>query len=124
MGKITKGKIAKMVKLDKELEEIKKEASDSLAKAKKNKDNELEIERGKVKEGDLWEEVYRLGQDCEAGKELKKLYPEVFELYTKQDKKVKEVDDYFLNEFGFTFNQITPARLIKLVSAIMDWKNE
>ena len=117
-------KFDKLEKLEKEKEKLEKQASDLLKKAKQNKNNEVETKRGKLPEGDLWEEVFRLGQDCEAGKILKEKYPEVFKAYEKQNEKSKEIDRFFSDSFGFSFNSITPTRLIKFVSDIIDWKNE
>lgn len=124
MTKITKDKIAKLVKLEQELDDIKSETSDVLAEAKKNGKAEVQLKERKATESDLWDEVFRLGVDCEAGKYLKNQYPKVFDLHIKQKEKSDEIDKYFAEQFGFTFNQITPSRLIKMVSAIIDWKNE
>jgi uncharacterized protein YaaN involved in tellurite resistance len=125
---INKKAISKLKKLEKELEELKSTASDLLAGAKTTKEAEHEIERDgekiTVTEKDLWEEVFRLGKNCQAGELLQKEYPQVFEAYEKQEAKAKEIDELFVKEFGFQFAKITPSRLIKFVEAIIDYKNE
>ncbi len=111
--------INKIKKLDAKLSEQKRKASDLLAQTKLNKDNLLKRDDGvEVKEEDLWAEVFRLGSDCSAGKLLKEKYPEVFKAYEEEKKIADELDQTFFKEFGFNFNQITPARLIKFVEAI------
>ena len=126
---ITKKSISKLKALEKQAKQIKENASDLLAKAKENSETKLhKVEREKetieVSEKDLWEEVYRLGIKCQAGEILQKEYPEVFKAYENQEAKAKEIDDFFLNEFGFQFAKITPTNLIKFVEAIIDYKNE
>jgi len=125
---INKKAISKLKKFEKESDELKATASDLLAGAKETQEAEHDIEReGKkitVTEKDLWEEVFRLGQKCQAGEILQKEYPQVFEAYEKQAAKTKEIDEFFITEFGFQFRQITPSRLIKFVEAIIDYKNE
>ncbi len=126
---ITKKSISKLKALEKQVKQIKENASDLLAKAKENSETKLhKVEREKetieVSEKDLWEEVYRLGIKCQAGEILQKEYPEVFKAYENQEAKAKEIDDFFLNEFGFQFAKITPTNLIKFVEAIIDYKNE
>lgn len=118
--------INKIKKYDAKLEEQKQYASDLLKSVKQFKDNKITITReGKeveVTEGDLWEEVYRLGAESDAGKKLKEKYPKVFEAFEEQEKMKKELDKVFYKEAGFSFSQITPARLIKFVEAIIDNK--
>lgn len=126
---ITKKSISKLKALEKQAKQIKENASDLLAKAKENSETKIhKVEREKetieVSEKDLWEEVYRLGIKCQAGEILQKEYPEVFKAYENQEAKAKEIDDFFLNEFGFQFAKITPTNLIKFVEAIIDYKNE
>ena len=126
--RITKNKIAKLRKLENEANDLKAKASDLLAQAKLHKDVEHKVKRGEnevmLSESVLWDEVWRLGKDCQAGKILEAEYPEVFNAYEEQNKKAQEIDDYFAKEFGFNFSQITPSRLIDMVEAIIDYKNE
>lgn len=125
--RITKDKIAKLRKIEREANDLKARASDLLAQAKLNKDVEHKVKRGDsevmIPEASLWDEVWRLGKDCQAGKILQEEYPEVFDVYNKQGEKAQEIDDYFAKEFGFNFSQITPSRLIDMVEAIIDYKN-
>jgi hypothetical protein len=126
--RITKTKIAKLSKLEKELENLKREASYKLENAKQLGDIEHTLTRGgekvKVTEKDLWEEVFRLGQNCEAGTILSKDYPEVFDAYKKVDDKAKEMEVYFADKFGFSFSQMSPSRLLRFVEAVIEYKNE
>ncbi len=112
-------KIKKIEQLDKKLDDQKRKASDLLKEAKLNSDKTIKRADGvEVKEGDLWTEVFRLGADREAGKLLKKEYPEVFKAYEEEGKIADELDQTFYKEFGFNFNQMTPSRLIKFVKDI------
>lgn len=128
MAEITKEKIEELVKLEEELDKVKKEASSKLKSAKSNKKQTHELERDgekvEISESDLWDEVFRLGIKCQAGEILQEKYPEVFEAYEKQKEKSKEVDSFFVDKFGFPFAEITPSRLIKLVEAIIEYKND
>jgi hypothetical protein len=124
---ITLEKIEKLDKLEQELEDLKTKASDLLKKAKENKEKTITLNRnGKkaIKEADLWEEVFRLGVKCQAGEALKKKYPEVFDAYTEQDKKATELNNYFLTEFGFSFNNITPTLLLRFIQKIVEYENK
>jgi len=125
--KITKQKIEKLHKLTDEVKHFEFIASENLKTAKdRHGNNRVKLERNGKKielaEKILWEEVFHLGEDSQAGKILKKKYKKVFNLYEKQKDKVKELKNFITKEFGIDFTKITVSDYVKLTEAIIEYK--
>lgn len=120
-------KINKVHQLYSELDQLKEVASELLRTAQDRfQDNEVEIERGgnliKVREKDLWEEIFQLGRKCQAGEVLNAQHPEVFEAYDKEAEKALELKQYLIAEFGIDYQKIKVSDIFKLVEAVVDYK--
>lgn len=116
----------------KDLEETKVKTSDMLILAKENgKDIEHDIERSgktiKLKEKTLWDEVFLMGTDCDAGKLLATKYPELFESFAKQEALAEEIKKYSVLELGFDCTKMTIANYLQitedLVNLLLDERN-
>ena len=143
---ITSNKIQKLKDKEEELNKIKKELTEKVKAAKKNKKTKHIIEREgreiEIEEQDLWEEFYRLEDlESQAGKILSEKYPEVFKNYKKHQKKLKELKDMYEEKIGdigidaprfvklvdginWTLGQIDGETLIEITNAVIDYKNE
>ena len=87
MKTITQKKLEILYKLYDEIQKAEDDVSNFIKKTKVNENGYLPVfrkgeeKRVQVKEKDLWEEVYTLGDDCNAGKALK----EKHEKHSKQE---------------------------------------
>lgn len=92
--------------------------------------NEVEIEREgkkiKIKQRVLWGEVFRhpMGAACQAGIELKKIYPDVFEAYEKQAKMAEELSQWCMKNLMFDYREMGIWNLIQLIGAMIDFKSK
>jgi hypothetical protein len=120
---ITKENLQGLYELYQKLEEAKDRASDLLKTAKDRYGHrEVQLEReGKkitVKEDILWQEVFYLGNDSQAGRELSKKHPEVFEAFEKQNAAAKDCDKYVMMNFGMRSEQVTIGNIFALTEAM------
>lgn len=77
------------------------------------KGQEVEID-----EKTLWEEVYHLGFNCDAGKELEKAHPEVFEAFRKQDQLADELWKFGIEELGVNYRAMTLSDYLKMTEGL------
>jgi len=87
------------------------------------KDRDFDIERKGVKStvtgATLWYEVQNLGQNCEASKILKPLYPLVFELAKEHDVLVKELEVFSNTELHINPTAITLLDIVRIVNSVI-----
>lgn len=126
---LTKEFIESLKEKDKEATNLGREISDKINYVKKTFSNrEQEIERaGKkqtVKEKFLWEEVRNLGTNCEAYEELKKVYPDIFNLSEKQTVIIEDIEQLVITNLGFSFTSMKLVELIELIEAIVNYTKE
>lgn len=74
-----------------------------------------------VKEKVLWQEVYELGLDSDAGKVLEKKYPEVFKYAHDHAKKAEEFNLFAIKNFGLNPAQMTISALVNLILVATDY---
>jgi hypothetical protein len=70
----------------------------------------------------LWDETFYLGKDCEAGKLLASLHPEVFEAYIKQDDYALELKKFCIMELGVDYSKLSLSDYLRLTEALIDLK--
>jgi hypothetical protein len=126
---ITKEHIAKMDTFYKDIDSVKAELDNAYVIAREGaeerkqkvmrkidgKDTEVEAPEDK-----LWYEVANLGEDCEAGKTLKAIYPKVFELSAKHNALVAEMTAYSLKEIGIDPMRITLMDILRIVDGVIE----
>jgi hypothetical protein len=114
-------KFKKLEKLHNEKKKLDELISDNLKtiKARFNDRQHKVIREGKevmVKEKDLWEEIWHLGGDAsvEAGKIMRKKYPDLFILVDKGSTLGEEIGNFTLVHFGFDHKAMTLSNYISL----------
>jgi len=117
--------LTKLYELTDEVKNQKEVASELLRTAKDRFGHvKQKLERdGKeieVTEKVLWDEVYYLGFQCQAGKILDKLHPEVLEAYRKQDVMADELKKFTIIEFGIDFTQLTISDYLKMTEGLFN----
>ena len=120
---ITQEKLNILYKLDAEIKEITDIASENLRVAKDRASLNVHklIRDGKeieVTEKILWDEVFYLGENSEAGNILKKEHPQVFDLYKKQNEKADELRKFCITELGVDYTRMTIAEHIKIIEGM------
>jgi hypothetical protein len=124
---ITKEKIKGLYDIYDDLDRLEADASDAIKKAQLNGSKEVLVNRKdkgkqKVTEKMLWDEVYHLGPESEAGDFLKKKYPEAFKKSDMHNVRANELRDYALAQIGIDSQAIKLRDIIQLVDAIVDLK--
>lgn len=71
-------------------------------------------------EDKLWFEVMNLGVNCDAGKVLKNIYPNVFDAVDKHEKVVSDLNDYCLKEIGIDPLKLSLLDIIKIVDGVIE----
>lgn len=147
---VTKEILAKHDEIRARLDDITERASDALKNAEDNY-GEQEVERTierkvriqkrvlffnlkpqvvtkkevvKVKKKYLWQEVYELGHECEAGKLLKETHPEVFKLTDEQKKVAEEYRQYIIDNFGIDYQAMRFGDYLKLMDLLIAYRLE
>ncbi len=120
---ITQEKLNILYKLDAEIKEITDIASENLRVAKDRASLNVHklMRDGKeieVTEKILWDEVFYLGENSEAGNILKKEHPQVFDLYKKQNEKADELRKFCITELGVDYTRMTIAEHIKIIEGM------
>jgi hypothetical protein len=126
---INSEKIARLNELTDELEVLEGEATEAINLAKVNKDRKAKVERNDgsvqdVTEGMLWDELWTLGPNSEAGVALRKLYPEAFQKSEKHAEKAREINLFTLSELGISSSAIKIRDIVNLVEALVDFKSK
>lgn len=118
-----------LIGLTADCQTINNQVSEELAKIKRdNKDCLHKITRNgqeqEVAERFLWDEIFNLGLDCEAGKLMEAKYPELWENVKKQEELTKKLTNLSIEKFGFDFRQMTLLNLIILIERITEGEKE
>jgi len=127
---IKKSAVKKVYKMDQELQMLLETESDLYKKAMDNKKREHKVKRGEeevtITEGELFEELRacsQMGVDAKVAREkLAEIYPDLFKVVEKREKKNKELNEYILTHFGFDPRQMTIASYLKMTEAVLDYK--
>lgn len=83
-------------------------------------DIEREGKKIQVKQKILWEEIWQLGQNSDAGKVLKEKYPDIFAIEDELVKLKMDRTKLSMEHFGFLLDeQMSPASLVKLIRGIV-----
>lgn len=124
---ITREKIETVYHLYDELAVQKELASEAIKEAQRHGSNAVLIKRKdgteqEVTEKMLWDEVWTLGSDCDAGRFLKGKYPKAFELSDVATAKAKELSTYTLAELGVDSQAIRLSDVIRITEALIEFK--
>jgi len=116
--------VEKVHEINAELSGLKEKASDLLkaAKDRSGKRKATLLRHGKqvmVEENLLWQEVFHLGADCEAGKKLKESHPEVFKAYEEVEGKAAELKAHVRGKLGVDFTAMTISDYLKLTEGMV-----
>ncbi|MCX6785935.1 MAG: hypothetical protein NTZ18_03745 [Candidatus Komeilibacteria bacterium] len=124
---ISEEKITDIVRMTKELEDLEYLASEGLRTVQdQHGQDEVELEREgrpiKLKEKILWDEVFVLGEDSDAGKTLKRKYKDVFDAFRKQGEKANELQAYIMRNFGIDYKKMKFSDYIKLIRGLIQFE--
>ena len=76
-----------------------------------------------AKQNDLWQEVYQLGTESQAGKVLKEKHPAVFVAFEGANELVKELNTIAIMELDLkSYQQISLKDIVTLAEGIAEWK--
>jgi len=76
-----------------------------------------------AKQNDLWQEVYQLGTESQAGKVLKEKHPAVFVAFKSANESVKELNTIAIMELDLkSYQQISLKDIVTLAEGIAEWK--
>ena len=76
-----------------------------------------------AKQNDLWQEVYQLGTESQAGKVLREKHPAVFVAFDESNKLVKELNTISIMELDLkSYQQISLKDIVTLAEGIAEWK--
>ena len=76
-----------------------------------------------AKQNDLWQEVYQLGTESQAGKVLKEKHPAVFAAFEGANELVKELNTIAIMELDLkSYQQISLKDIVNLAEGIAEWK--
>lgn len=123
---INQEKIERLYKIQEEYDTLEIAASDAIKEARLNEGNEVTITRGgkdiQIAEKLLWDEVWNLGGNCEAGQFLRSKYPEAFAKSDDCNQKAQELKDFSLAELGIDSQKIKLSTVLKLIEAVVAMK--
>ena len=127
MKKITQKKLEILYTLYDEIQKAEDDVSNFMKKTKVNENGYLPVfregkeKRAQIKEKDLWEEVYTLGEDCNAGKALKEKYPEVFKAQKKQKAIAVSINVFVARELGLNYRAVKLSDIFKISEAMIEY---
>lgn len=124
---LTREKLDAFHQLNEEVKRAEEIASESLRTAQdrfKHRTHKLqragkEIE---INEKTLWDEVFYLGEDSEAGAILTKLHPQVFANYATQNAAAAKYKAFGLTQLGIDPARMTMSDQLKMVEAMVEFK--
>lgn len=125
---ITKGKISKLNDHFDKLEYYEALASDEIKKAQLNSaEKKAVIKRSngqeqEVTEKMLWDEVWHLGAESEAGAYLRGQYPKVYEIAETQQTEANKLREFCVAELGIDSQRIKIKDVLDLTDAMIDYK--
>lgn len=71
----------------------------------------------------MWDEVFYTGNtECDSGKRLKSLHPDVFAAYEKEKKYAEQLKHYALTELGVDTNKMTLSEYLRVTEELIDLK--
>ena len=124
---ITREKIETVYRLVDELTVQKEVASEAIKEAQRHWGNPVLIKRKdgteqEVTEKMLWDEVWSLGSDCDAGHFLKSKYPLPFQHSDVANAKARELSTYTLAELGIDAQAVRVSDILRLTEAMVEYK--
>lgn len=124
---ITREKIETVYRLYDELAVQKEVASEAIKEAQRHWGNPVLIKRKDGTEQELaekllWDEVWTLGSDCDAGRFLKGKYPKAFELSDVANAKARELSTYTIAELGVDAQAVKLSDIIRITEALVEYK--
>lgn len=123
---ITAKDIEHFHKLFAEFRALTDKASNELNTAKLQQDRQINITRdGKpmsVKEKDLWDEVWHLGANSDAGKALSEKYPSVFQASKQANEKKLEMQKFARAQWDIDPLALSLSDIIRLIEGVVDYK--
>ena len=129
MKKITQNKLKVLYRLYDEIQKAEDDVSNFIKKTKVNENGYLPVlrkgekKRVQLKEKDLWEEVYTLGEDCNAGKALKEKYPEVFKAQKKQKELAISINIFVAKALGLNYRAVKLSDIFRISEAMIEYNN-
>lgn len=122
---ITRNKLQTLKELTKNVGEAKEIASESLRTAQDRfKDVKHKMDReGKeieITEKVMWDEVFYIGPECQSGKILKELHPEVFAAYGRQEECAEELKKFCILELGVDYTALTISDYLTMTEQLFD----
>lgn len=126
--KITRNVVEGLQVLTDDLTKTQEQLSEMVKTVKSYKgDVEHELKReGKmvrIKERYLWDEVYYLGKDSQAGRVLAEKYPEIFELWDLEQKIASDYNIFVKSNLHIDANQMKMSDFIQLILGLIEYKN-
>jgi hypothetical protein len=108
----------------KDLDEIASEGMRTVKDRFQHRTHKL-IREGKeieLTEKTLWDEVFYLGEDSQAGEILKKLHPQVFENYRLMNIAAENYKKFSIVEMGVDASRMNMSDQMKMVEAMVEFK--
>jgi hypothetical protein len=110
-----------------ELDRLKEDASSAIKAAKQNAQKPITITRKggteqKVTEQMLWDELWTLGKQSEAGLRLREKYPEAFAKADAQEAKLTELRAFTVLELGMDAQAVTLRDILRLIEGVVEYK--
>lgn len=127
MLQVTLEKIEKLHELTRATDAAKNVASELLRVAQDRHNNDkhkLEREGKEIEltEKVLWQEVFYIGRDSQAGQVLRKKHQDVFDAYTDQNVKAEELNKFVMQSFGLDYKHMAISDYFNMIEAIVDFK--
>lgn len=121
---ITQDQIEQLYRFYHELDKAKAEASEAIKLAQHNEHNRVTItrengEQQEVTEKMLWDEVWNLSADSEAGRLLRTKYPYAFEQSDEANKIAANLRAFTLAELSIDAQALRLSDIIKLTQALI-----
>lgn len=117
--------IQKLHQLSDEVDNRKEISQEAIKTAQdRYKDREVTIERGgkdvTITEKVLWDELFHLGFESQAGLKLKELHPEVFSNLTAQNAAADELRTFCINELGVDYTQMSLSDYLHITEKLFE----
>lgn len=123
--KINKKQIEQLKAYNDKIDSLKEIVSEQLKTAQDRHGGEMQVinRNGvdvQVSEKILWDEVFYLGTNSDAGKVLEKVHPEIFQNYRDQTKVSAEMSAFCIEQLGFDFKAMTISNYIALTTSLIE----
>lgn len=134
--KFTKKNLKKLFKLGRKLRNLNERVSANLNFVKKkNGDNKIKVKQElkdkdgnkkerevKLKEKEIWKEIYHIGEAANGYDELREKYPKLFEMSDKSKELAKKYQSYVYETFGVDYKKMKFTDLVKVSKAMMKYQ--